>query len=55
MKRRKGNGELREIMEMEVPGTRPRGRPKKTWTKNIEEDIYLLNLMEGDVYDRIRW
>ena len=55
VKRRQGEGVLGEVMEMEIPGTRPRGRPKKTWMKNIEEDMSQLNLNEEDVYDRDRW
>ena len=28
---------------MEVSGTRPRGRPRKTWMKNIDEELGELN------------
>ena len=38
VKRRRGASVLGEVMEMEVTGTTPRGRPKNVWTKNIEED-----------------
>ena len=38
-KRRQGDGVLRKVMEMEVPGIRSRGRRKKTWMKNIEGDM----------------
>ena len=55
VKRRRGEGVLGEVMEMEVPGTRPRGRPRKTWMKNIEEDLHELNLNQEDAYDRDRW
>ena len=51
VKRRQGDGILGEVMQMEIPGTRPRGRPKKTWIKNIEEDMSQLNLREEDVHD----
>ena len=27
-------------MELEVEGRRPVGRPKKTWSKVVEEDMY---------------
>ena len=39
MKRRQGDGVLGEVMAMKVPGTRPGGRPKKMWMKNIENDM----------------
>ena len=31
-------------MELEVPGVRPRGRPRKQWKNNIEEDLRKMNL-----------
>ena len=54
MKRRQGEGVLGEVMEMEVPATKPSGRPKETWMKNIEEDMGEWNPLE-DVYDHVRW
>ena len=55
LKRRRGEGVLGEAMEMEVTGMRPRGRPRKTWMKNIEEDLRELNLVQEDAYNRDRW
>ena len=52
--RRLGDGVLGEVMEMDAPGTKPRGRPKKTWMKNIEADVCEWNVLEEDVYDRVR-
>ena len=40
---------------MEIARTKPRGRSKKAWTKNIEEDMCEWNVLEKDVYDRVRW
>ena len=34
-------------MELEVEGRRPVGRPKKTWSKVVEEDMRKLNITEG--------
>ena len=48
VKRREGEGLLGEVMELEVPGVRPRGRPKKQWKKNVEEDLREMNLTEAD-------
>ena len=55
VKRRHGEGLLGEAMELEVTGSRPRGRPKITWMKNVEEDLLQLNLNQEDVYDREKW
>ena len=55
VKRREGRGVLGEVMNLQVPGTRPRGRPKKTWTKNIEEDLNEMGLVEDDAMDRDKW
>ena len=55
VERRKGDGLLGEIMKMELPWTRPRGRPNKTWMRIIEEDTCERNLMEGDAYDCVPW
>ena len=48
VKRREGEGLLVEVMELQVPGVRPRGRPKKQWKNNIEEDLREMNLSEAD-------
>ena len=39
-------------MELEVEGRRPEGRPKKTWSKVVEEDMRKLNITEDMVEDR---
>ena len=38
-------------MVMEVPGTRPRGRPKRSWLKNIKKVVHKWSLIEEDVYE----
>ena len=55
VKRREGEGLLGEVMELEVTGVRPRGRPKKQWKNNIEEDLREMNLREADAMDRDGW
>ena len=35
-----------------VEGRRPVGRPKKTWSKVVEEDMRKLNITEGMAEDR---
>ena len=51
VKRSNDNSILRRVIELEVEGRRPVGRPKKTWTKVVKEDIRKLNIME-DNYGR---
>ena len=43
---------LRRAMELEVEGTRPVGRPKKTWSKVVEEDTRKLTITEDMAEDR---
>ena len=38
VKRKDENSKCRRMMELEVEGRRPVGRPKKTWSKVVEED-----------------
>ena len=44
VKRRDENSILRRAMELEVEGRRPVGRPKRTWSKVVEEDMRKLNI-----------
>ena len=53
--RRNGAGLLGEVMELNVPGVRSRGRPRKQWKDNIKEDMKTLNLREESAYDRDVW
>ena len=39
---------------MEVEGARPRGRPKKTW-KRCVEDMRQINIREVNVHNRKEW
>jgi len=38
-----------------VEGTRPRSRPKKTWTEIVEKDHQARKLSREDAIDRNRW
>ena len=42
-------------MEHEVEGSRPRGRPNKTWKEVIHEDCQACKLNKEDAMDRCRW
>ena len=39
VKRRDKNSILRSAMELEMEVRKPVGRPKKTWSKAVEEDM----------------
>ena len=47
------NNILRSAMEVELEGRRPVGRPKKTWSKVVEEDTRKLNNTEDKLWQRI--
>ena len=42
-------------MEYEMEGSRPRGRPKRTWTDVVQKDCQARNLNREDAMDRGRW
>jgi len=42
-------------MEYEVEGSRPRGRPKRTWKEVVLKDFQACNLNKEDAVDRGRW
>ena len=51
VKHRYENSILRRAIELEVEGRGPVGRPKKTWSKEVEEDTRKLNIIEDMVKD----
>lgn len=46
---------LRRALEFEVNGTRKRGRPKKTWKRQVEEDLGKVGLRREDAANRVKW
>ena len=46
---------VKECMEYEVEGSRPRGRPKRTWKEVVQKDCQAHNLNKEDAMDRGRW
>ena len=46
---------VKKCMEYKVEGTRPRGRPKKTWTEIVEKDCKAWGLNREDAMDCSRW
>ena len=41
--------------ELEVEGSRPRGRPKRTWKQVVREDCQARKLNKEDAMDRCKW
>jgi len=44
-----------KCMEYEVVGSRPRGRPKRTWREVVQKDCQARNLNREDAVDHGRW
>jgi len=42
-------------MEYEIEGSRPRGRPKKTWKEVVREDCQARKLNKEDAMERCKW
>jgi len=42
-------------MQYEVEGSRPRGRPKRTWREVVQKDYQPCILNREDAMDRGRW
>ena len=53
--RRDDDDILRKALEFEVNGPRKRGRPKKTWRKQVEEELTRVGLKREDAQNRARW
>ena len=45
----------RRVMNMEVPGKRRRGRPRKRWKDTLNEDMRKKDVQVNDTQDRNRW
>jgi len=46
---------VKKYIEYEVEGSRPRGRPKRTWKEVVQKDCQARNLKKEDAMDRGRW
>jgi len=46
---------MKKCMEYEAEGSRPRGRPKRTWTEVVETDCQACKLIKEDAVDCSRW
>jgi len=46
---------VKKCMEYEVEGSRPRGRPKRTWREVVQKDCQARNLNREDAIGHSRW
>ena len=46
---------VKRCRELVVEGTRPRGRPKKSWMDVVNSDLRRLNITREDAQDRSAW
>ena len=53
--RREDVSVLRGALNLEVSGKRKRGRPKKTWKKQVEEEAEKIGLKKEDALRRDKW
>ena len=53
--RRGDDSVLRVALDLEVSGKRKRGRPKKTWKKQMEEQTEKIGLKMEDTLNRDKW
>ena len=53
--RRDDNSILRVAPNLEVSGKRKRGRPKKTWKKQVEEETEKIGLKKENALRRDKW
>jgi len=53
--RKEDNDWVTKCMEYEVEGSRPRGRPKRTWLEVVQKDCKARKLSRDDAMVRSRW
>jgi len=46
---------VKKCLEYKVEGSRPRGRPKRTWKEVMQKDCQACNLNKEDAMDHGRW
>jgi len=46
---------VKKFMQYEVEGSRPRGRPKRTWSEVVQKDCQARHFNKEDAMDCGRW
>ena len=53
---RRDNGYIgRRMLEMELPGKRPRGRPKRRYMDAVKEAMQVVEVRLEDAENRLKW
>ena len=55
VQRRDATNVTRRVMELAIPGTRRRGRPKKAWHQQMKEDMAGVGVTQDVALDRKEW
>ena len=55
MQRMEENNEVRVVVDVRVPGKRPRGRPRGRWMDRVQRDMQELRITLEDDQDRTFW
>ena len=55
VERREKESVLKIVEDVEVDGVKPKGRPKNTWKKTIENDLKMTGLKKNICQDRETW
>ena len=55
MLRRDDDSVSRVTLDLEGSGKRKRGRPKKTWKKQVEEKTEKIDFKKKDALNRAKW
>ena len=53
---RRDSGDIgRRMLEMELPGRRPRGRPRRRFMDAVKEDMQIVGVIVEDTKNRLKW
>jgi len=53
--RKDKNDWVKEYVDFELEGVKPRSRPKRTWSEVVETDFQIRKLCKGDAVDHSKW